>query len=182
MAWGLNSFVIQIDAIRNEFNPNKTKGSIYLLDCGAHKKMYASVSFMENIDTLQITNWVQLKRNTGKTATVYNITIDLCDFLENNYNVKNLIFNVVMKLFKKFLKGLPSKCPLKKNKTLLLRGFYFDEDMFPPYIPDTNFTGFIGLSQRNSSLLKSFITARVESKAKQGFRKDNKKIDKQCLQ
>ncbi|XP_059220565.1 uncharacterized protein LOC131995689 [Stomoxys calcitrans] len=176
----LRSFLIDIDDLHYEFHPNATKSaSLYLVNCGSQRKLYGSVSYEEELNNLRLTNWATIARSNGKRVTIYNITIDICDFLRNSYSQVNPFFRAIMQMLKSYVQGIPKKCPLKKNVILMVKGFYYNEELFPPYIPEANFTGYLLLSRGNTSVLKVSLAAHVVSKIKRRLPSNNTKA-KEC--
>ncbi|XP_013104104.2 uncharacterized protein LOC106084746 [Stomoxys calcitrans] len=167
---GLRDFVIDIDTLQYEFDPNLTKSiSMELVRIDGHNKINGSFSFVNDLHAGGIRNWATLNQNNGRQPLLYNISIDGCQFLENLRGKFNPIFGVVMQLLKKYVRELPAKCPLRKDQIYTIMEFYYNEDIFPPYIPDANFTAFLGISHNQTYAFSVFLTAHVKSKNSAGI-------------
>uniref|UniRef100_A0A1I8Q4T8 Uncharacterized protein n=1 Tax=Stomoxys calcitrans TaxID=35570 RepID=A0A1I8Q4T8_STOCA len=125
-----------------------------MLETGKRKRIRGNLSYVEDIYEFSIISWTHIIRNNGQRHIVYNITIDGCQFLENTLGKSNPIFGGVMKNVKNFMPELPPKCPIKKNKLLTVNNFYYNEEMFPPYLPDANFSAVIGLISQKTYAFK----------------------------
>uniref|UniRef100_A0A1I8P3H6 Uncharacterized protein n=1 Tax=Stomoxys calcitrans TaxID=35570 RepID=A0A1I8P3H6_STOCA len=140
------SFTTEINTIHYEFNSKILSNfSLELLSCNDRNKINGSFSLAKNLNGMDALNWVTLDTKNGKQPTLYNLTSDVCKFVGKYDDYFNPVHSGVVKLIKKFIKGLPPHCPFKKSNTISVMGFYLDEDLLPPYLPDVNFTGFLGL-------------------------------------
>ncbi|XP_059220553.1 uncharacterized protein LOC131995684 [Stomoxys calcitrans] len=167
---GSRSFVIEIDTMRYEFDANVMKLSLQLHKVNKRLKINESATFVNDINDFSVVNWSVNINPNGKLSTLYNVTFDQgCKLLDNSFGKANLFFGVVVKNVKKFIPEIPSKCPLKKIRLLTIRNFDYDEDMFPPYMPEFNFSCVAGLITEKRYAFKVFINGHVASKSSELF-------------
>ncbi|XP_075150500.1 uncharacterized protein LOC142224604 [Haematobia irritans] len=142
--------------------------SMILFKSGERNKINGSLSFVEDVKNFDIVSWITVNDRFGKRTNLFNVTVDGCRILENVNNNFNPILGSILQTIKKFVYNLPPRCPVKKNRTLTVSNYFYDEDMLPPYLPVGSFTPFFGIITKDVYAYKIFLTARVEDKSGRG--------------
>ncbi|XP_075156834.1 uncharacterized protein LOC142230085 isoform X2 [Haematobia irritans] len=117
-----------------------------------------SRSFVISIDTL---------RPNGKWVNLYNTSLEGCKFLDESLARMNPIIDGIHRNIKKYVINLPSNCPIKKDTFVLVNKFYLDENLFPPFIPNLNWSSFFGITIKNQYAYKVYTTGHSEQKIKE---------------
>ncbi|XP_059216755.1 uncharacterized protein LOC106094993 [Stomoxys calcitrans] len=145
--------------MRYEYDANLITMSLNLNDCNGRMKLNGTLVFLKDLKDFSIINWLVINRSNGKRSTLYNITVkDGCQYLENSFGKISPIFLAVLQNVRKFVPDLPNKCPFRKNRLITVRDFHYDEDMFPPYLPEVNFSCVLGMQSKRSYIFKIFLT------------------------
>ncbi|XP_075157526.1 uncharacterized protein LOC142230783 [Haematobia irritans] len=143
--------------------------SLKLIKHDGRMKLNGSFSFTEDMQEANIIHWTQVHKSNGKLMNLFNISIEGCKFLDKSLGRMNPLIDAAIRNYKKYLKNLPSKCPLRKNRVIFVNKFYYDENLFPPYIPSINVTGMIGMVTNEGSAFKIFLTGHIYWKEKKNI-------------
>lgn len=108
------SFVMDFETLKYEFNGSIVKSTLNLIDFKNRKAMNGSMMFLEDVQQFNISLCGKVSSTNGKLRTLFNITLNGCEFIENKWQKANLIANIAVREVKKHFKQLPSKCPIKK--------------------------------------------------------------------
>ncbi|XP_075170494.1 uncharacterized protein LOC142242869 [Haematobia irritans] len=163
---GWRSYIIEIDSIRYEADRNTFRTlSMDLIESDSRNKINGSFSFVEDMKKIVLINWLKSTINRG-SKNLYNVTLDACQFLDKSMQKVNPFYAGLLKLLQRFIPEIPSKCPMKKNQIYSLRNFYYNEEVFPPFLPELNFSTVFGMLHKNKYAFKIFITGHVEEKKK----------------
>ncbi|XP_075156833.1 uncharacterized protein LOC142230085 isoform X1 [Haematobia irritans] len=162
------SFVISIDTLRYEYNSNFIKTmTLTLSKYDRRMKINGSFSFVGDVREFNMINWIQIYRPNGKWVNLYNTSLEGCKFLDESLARMNPIIDGIHRNIKKYVINLPSNCPIKKDTFVLVNKFYLDENLFPPFIPNLNWSSFFGITIKNQYAYKVYTTGHSEQKIKE---------------
>ncbi|XP_075167940.1 uncharacterized protein LOC142240111 [Haematobia irritans] len=160
---GFRSFSIEIDDVQYEYNDKiMSHFSLQMYNANGRNKVNGSFSFAINMNEMQLVNWVKLKKNDGKRPTIYNVSIDLCNYFGNPVTSWNPIAAGRIKILENYIQKFPKKCPVKKNRVFRVVAMYYDEALLPPYVPIVNFTGVLALVKGGTLAYKITVDCHVE--------------------
>lgn len=108
------SFVMDFDTLKYQFNATIVKSTLNLIDFKNRKAINGSVMFLEDVQQFNVAFYGKVSTPKGKLRTLFNMTLNGCEFIENKWKKANLIANIAVREVKKHFKQLPSKCPIKK--------------------------------------------------------------------
>ncbi|XP_005190005.1 uncharacterized protein LOC101897829 [Musca domestica] len=166
------SFYMDFKKLTTKYNPELMKNvSLKLIKFNKHNAINGSFTFAENIRDFQFINQVDSRKRNGKRWLVYNVTINGCQILENTLGKSNPIFDVLMNEVRKSIKNLPRRCPLKKDTEISLLNLYYNEEMFPPYLPSGTFDTFLMLTSKKKMMLQIETITYVEARNSESHRR-----------
>lgn len=108
------SFVMDFDTLKYQFNATIVKSTLNLIDFKNRKAINGSVMFLEDVQQFNVAFCGKVSTPNGKLRTLFNMTLNGCEFLENKWKKANLIANIAVREVKKHFKQLPSKSSIKK--------------------------------------------------------------------
>lgn len=180
---------MDFDSLNYEFNPRFVKSMNFkLIPYDQHNAVNGSIFFRRNINSMRIIHWVTTVKANGEIWTIYNVTVNGCDIIADQYAKQNTITEAVIKKIREKVPQLPRKCPFTKvrefwefvlkflyiffyfqfkDTEFSLINFYLDEEMMPVYLPNIKFETAFNMYTKNDYLIKIMLNAHVESKKRQ---------------
>lgn len=105
---------MNFESIKYDFNPEFAKMNLNLVSIKNRKAINGTTEFLEDITGFKLSIWIKSVQTKGRPWTLFNVSLDGCDFIENKWGKLNLISSVTLKEIKKSFGGLPPRCPMKK--------------------------------------------------------------------
>ncbi|XP_005180808.1 uncharacterized protein LOC101897217 [Musca domestica] len=158
-------FIMDFDSLNYEFNPRFVKSMNFkLIPYDQHNAVNVSIFFRRIINSMRIIHWVTTVKANGEIWKIYNVTVNGCDIIADQYAKQNTITEAVIKKIREKVPQLPRKCPFTKDTEFSLINFYLDEEMMPVYLPNIKFETAFNMYTKNDYLIKIMLNAHVESK------------------
>lgn len=103
------------ESMETDFNKKYIKNiSLKLINIKNRKTINGSFILTKDISEFTVDQWVAQHKSNGKFWTVYNFTLNGCQFIENSFGNKYPLAGIFQKEIRKAMPDLPRKCPLKK--------------------------------------------------------------------
>lgn len=106
---------MEIADLNYEFNKNVVED--FYLKVFPYRKSNAfngSLKLRRDVQEFYVRHWTTSIRRNGRVWTVYNVSVNGCDVLENKAGRQNPIAGAVIKTVRDLIINVPRKCPLSK--------------------------------------------------------------------
>lgn len=105
---------MNIESIRYDFNPEYSKMNLNVVSLKNRNAINGTTEIIKDHTDFKLLIWIKSSQSKGKTWTLFNVSLDGCEFIGNKWGKLNLISRITLQEIKKSFAGLPHRCPLKK--------------------------------------------------------------------